>query len=773
MSAGSWEKNRQFLSIDPYGDWALGDGRDFLTTFFYAPTYKNFPLVVELTEEKHGGLGQIEAKVADPQSASFVRFGDPEFLNSLERLKLEDGTETSEAFINDTTKFDLEDADLNRIRSEAAENDLSSDEFSGNEKDNIERVESVGPPPAPESFVFPVPIKSDGIVREYQPNLESSYIIPSSLDREGANPVIVGVIDDAANVTLPKFSSNEHGSRVDFLWVQEGRESGEPFDQFFGREYDRKEIEAATLAEYPILELGLNEVLHTEHLNGLKTSSHGSAVLDIAAGYKDEAQPDNQRIISVQLPTAANWDGSGSSVGWLAAIGVTYILKRAHIIASTLRKNNSVKEPVPVVINLSYGIAGGAHDGTGVFEGLIDREIDKFQSEENDGFLGPISVVIAAGNDFVKRRHASVERNDVDGTNELDVSWRISPGDRSSSFLELWFDTPERNELIVGKHETFTVDLTLQPPTGERLVKQLKFSTRGLQAYSLRTNGKTVATVYWEKKPKTRSQKTQKARILIAVAPTETSALHVKRHPAAAGTWNVNVKAASSRIDAWVQREEGSFNDPVRGAGTYLEDREYQRFTYTGDRNEVDTSASSVQRFGTLNGAATGKNSLVVGAYRNADGKALQESSAANNRIYETVFERNKDNVTAKSFFAASADSSRILRGIQAATNGAGSATIALTGTSAAAPQVTRLIAQYHSRNPGKSAAEVKNYLEKKAVCDEATRQNTNAWSPPLPESPEHDQPEQQPPIDKLRAGSGRLFSTVDLGKQIGRLRHT
>ena len=730
MSAGSWEQNRQFLSIDPYGDWALGDGRDFLTSFLFEPTYENFPLVVVASEDKDGNLGELKFDLFDASSASFIRSDDPEFLNLLEN------------------------------RSEG---------------DTVDRAVNIKPSPIPESFVFPIPIKTDGIVRDFQPNLEKPYAIPSSLNQKDANPVIIGVIDDAANVTLPRFSSDEHGSRVDYLWVQEAKSSGDPFDQFFGREYERHEIELAASAENPILELGLNEISHTEHLNGLKMSSHGSAVLDIAAGYKSDEQPQNQRIVSVQLPTASNWDSSGSSVGWLAAIGVTYILKRALRIAKALQNCGHISAPVPVVINLSYGIAGGAHDGTGVFERLIDRELDRFQNGENSKFLGPISIVFAAGNDFIKRRHASVERGRTSKTSELDLAWRISPGDRSSSFIELWFDVPEQaNALISQSSEPLTVDLLLQPPVGERFVKKLHFSEGDLNAYSLKVNEDIVATVYWEKRPKPDLRnKPQKARILIAVAPTETSSLSKKRKAAPAGVWKIEVKANSSRIDSWIQREEGSFNDPVRGAKTVLEDREYQRFTYTGDQNEIDTGATPIQRLGTLNGAATGKYTLVVGAYRNADGKALQESSAANSRIFDTIFDRNKDNITEKGFFAAPADTSRILRGIQTATNGAGLAIAALTGTSSAAPQVVRLIAQYHTSNPGKTADDVKKFLDDRAVDDEQKRQTQHAWSPPLPGSPEYGRPEQQPPIDKFRAGSGRVFSTDDLRERIERRRHS
>ena len=187
-------------------------------------------------------------------------------------------------------------------------------------------------------------------------------------DWDPAKLVVVGVIDDAINLGHARFRRGATGSRVDYGWVQDskapaGAGNGTDFVPF-GRELTRAEIEAAQTAtqgqgdDVLLRELGLVDFSKTGHNTLARRASHGTHVMDLATGAAADRADINRRIVTVQIPALATLDTSGALLALFAVSGLRFILARARAMSRALAM------PVPAVVNFSYGLAGGPHDGT-------------------------------------------------------------------------------------------------------------------------------------------------------------------------------------------------------------------------------------------------------------------------------------------------------------------------------------------------------------------------------------------------------------------------
>jgi Subtilase family len=172
--------------------------------------------------------------------------------------------------------------------------------------------------------------------------------------------------------------------------------------------------------------------------------SHGTHVLDLAAGYPHPLRPRggdfgawdgcaaDAPIVAVQLPYRPNKDTSGAGLG-------VHTLDALHFIAALAGPER------PVVINLSDGAYGGPHDGSS----LTERAIDDFL------FHHPrVQLVVAAGNGADKHLHARSDASLAPGQ-ACQVDWQVLPDDATDSFCEIWLDTA----VAAGQAE-----LTLEPP---------------------------------------------------------------------------------------------------------------------------------------------------------------------------------------------------------------------------------------------------------------------------------------------------------------------
>ena len=230
-------------------------------------------------------------------------------------------------------------------------------------------------------------------------------------DAEQAEPsgnpeptVVIGVIDDGLAFAHERFRSSPYETRVEYLWLQDGRDDPKGSPVPYGRELRKRDIDSL-LKDYQSAGFVDEDDLYRRAgvidfgSDGRKPLArrlaHGTHVMDLACGYDFRPGPRRDRpIVCVQLPVAASEDTSGATLDDYGLDAVRYILDRADEIARARKCGR-----LPVVINFSYGIVAGPHDGTSDLEVAIDDLI---------AARPKTYVVLPAGNSELERLHARV-----------------------------------------------------------------------------------------------------------------------------------------------------------------------------------------------------------------------------------------------------------------------------------------------------------------------------------------------------------------------------
>lgn len=575
-----------------------------------------------------------------------------------------------------------------------------------------------------ERYIQFAPLDTDMIAKK-------DPICPPDIDIEelGINPdkaVIVGVIDDGINIAHERFIDPSGNPRIDYAWIQEGI-AELASSVLFGREITGAEIKTAVedhdTEEATLRALGLVNPAKMEATTLSKSFSHGTFVLDALAGYpsdpkhypkdtsgehhppdeNDGIHPKDRRIIAVQLHRRVTLESSGALYSLFAMLGLEYIVERALLVAKKIREERGEKSPkVPLVINFSYGLAGGPHNGDHLFERFVDQMVEKLDHDEN---LGPLIVSMPTGNRHLLKGHARAVA-DKDDDICLDLNWITQPQDKSPNYLEIWVPIPTESAVSDTEAPSHLVALNLTPPFGGRdYLLEHKFDLRkpgNEQGQELRdAAGNIVARVSLDTldatnadesiRDKCESAQYPKARILVALLPTYPvvdGAAHIPP-----GLWSVSVTSNVKKnqyIEAWIQRDDSPpyFRRP--GRQSYLED---QSWTHRQRRKDelteyvlpMDKNAG-LSRYGAISGLATGERMLRVSGVRHYDDDLPAIYSGAPHegmRMAEV---------------AAPSDRSRVLRGL-VGTGGRSGSTQIMNGTSVAAPFVGRNFADFLSKN--------------------------------------------------------------------------
>ncbi|MEM9012098.1 MAG: hypothetical protein AAGE18_12775 [Pseudomonadota bacterium] len=453
------------------------------------------------------------------------------------------------------------------------------------------------------------------------PFTETGVDAPTVVTPVPEGSVITAVIDDGITVGHERFRLADGTSRVHHFWNMDPdvADAAAPFS--LGREWSKggpggiddflaQATSGGHIDEDRFMRLaGMVDPARYRPGGEMRRLSHGTHVLDCAAGYPPEANAADRPIIAVQLPRLAVEDTTGATMEVYLSAALHYIRDRARAIAIA-----SGGVPIPVVVNLSYGFTAGAHDGSSDMERLFDQFVD----EANP----PMQFTLSAGNGHLSRGYAVVPPPDPAPGPDYVLEWRVLPDDRTPTLMQLWLDEP------VASGDRITV--ALETPGGETSTPLGEDPTA---AQTLTLTGlpgaPEIASVRYAVDPA--SGRGYFELRLVPTAPLpETAPPHVL---APAGLWRVHVTivdpaevTAARPVRIWVQRDDSIPGYPLRGRQSFLEHPAHWDPTFAEyalapvqplPANAAIADDVPVRREFMLNALATGRRPLVIGAYEN------------------------------------------------------------------------------------------------------------------------------------------------------------
>lgn len=518
----------------------------------------------------------------------------------------------------------------------------------------------------------------------------------------GVTPkAIVAVIDDGIPFGNRAFL-NEKGdqTRVSHCWLQSARVSDEQTAVPFGREYLNGEINSirtsagdddvlfyrmAGAVDRDLPELGTN----------LRNSNtHGAHVMGMCAGNSSvftDVLDDSVQIIAVQLPNTVAWDTSGFGKEMYMLSALHYVFNRAEAIATAITaKGGKIKE-LPLIINFSYGWNADRHDGESEMEMAIQELLEQRKLKQPQ-----TALIMPTGNTFEGKMHAQIsELNFSAKVNHFSIGWQLQPDDRTPSYLEIWFPkgvdpsnyrvkviSPVGQVIATEGEIQVTADSKYDGDNGnQRRFTELKIA--GLNVGQLSAdfhNGNR-----W--------------RVLCALIPTNYIGAEKRRAPA--GLWTIKIErndkaqvlAEDQFIDIWVQRGDDPVSLGTAGRQSYLV--ELASSPEHGDsQDKQQDELKLITGYGSMNGVASSKSTTRVGGYVRNTGRPSSYSSCGGVYIDESGHSKGAKlrEEHRQIDFMAVADQTNQQLGTPSIGVLSGSRSH-LTGTSGAAPSVTRLAA--------------------------------------------------------------------------------
>ncbi len=499
-------------------------------------------------------------------------------------------------------------------------------------------------------------------------------------------PPVVAVVDDAIGYLNARFCTQNGGlrkTRLQGIWLQTEDElvkNGTKRSMQNGQQIGADAIDALLAqgaqldesAEYA----AINEALFGKRISPIwhgitagagseLASTHGTHVADIAAGA-DPADVSNPLLscpmLAVQLPPQAVEDTSGSKLQPYAVRAVRWIIEQADALAVNGQHR-------PLIVNLSLGVLAGSKDGTSLIERQIAAEV--LRREARTGM--PMRVVFAFGNDNLTRQTGYMELNP---NKPQDVTLRVQSEDYTPSFVELRGDRPE--------------DMLLQLECLQADPLALGAIPAG-KSVSLNTvSGQAVARVYSIKPQPLDGGGTTAAYYVLAIAPT--ASFEGGKPLAPSGAWKITLGTNGTKQDVRieVQRDDRPLGFSALARQSYLDDhslwiwKEPKKTPYTPPADGPVTPRGSHSAWVSEN--------MVEQVY--SVGAALEDTGFA--APYSAT---GAPYVAKNPSVSAIGDSSWTLRGVMASGTLSGT-TAVLSGTSVAAPQITRELAILFASNP-------------------------------------------------------------------------
>jgi hypothetical protein len=635
-----WEQIRlpalPITGWDPYIFWAVGPGKD---DFQLAGVQQSVPLLIRWNKQRlRVFLQQVPLLRREALNAWNRLTGGS---NEVERL-LEEADEYRTRFIPLSQFMDIFTKPVHRRLVEVPD-----------------RI-TLGPPlpitSAPGDRIVAGPVR-----------LARSRKLPHN------GKVVVGIIDDGLAFGHERFRDGAASTRIEYVWLQDGPFDGGASGFMYGREINKEQIDAwlnpagggAVFDEDTFYRrAGIVDFSLPGRKAVAPRASHGTHVMDLACGGGPGEDPE-RRIVCVQLPVATTADSSGSSLAPYVIDAVKYIRNKAQAIAGSGAR-------LPVVINLSYGMTAGPHDGTHEIEVALDTIVSAHNKANGDA---PMQVVLPSGNSHLARVHARISFKNV--PQEATLTWRVLPDDLTPSFLEVWLPTTPSSA------PASRIAISIVTPAGLESPALVENDSSIIQL-------KSAAHVLCEARYHFHPVTTRRGMFLIALQPTHR--LEPSGAKAPFGTWKIKLKNLSlprgAVVEAWVQRDDTPFGYAPRGRQSFLEDECYERFDYAGREIEEDDRVCCIQRSGTINTIATGKSTVVIGGLLSKELRPPRYSAGGPVTTPATAKTPHREGPDALTV----SDNSVAKPGVLAAGTRSGSV-VSINGTSVAAPQITRWIA--------------------------------------------------------------------------------
>lgn len=486
--------------------------------------------------------------------------------------------------------------------------------------------------------------------------------------------VAVGIIDDGiafANVRFRTRTGVAPGqpdrSRIAHVWLQEMAATAPGNPVVLGRRLSGNDIDGLLAASAAVSgtindwDVYRRAGLLDFAIDGVKTVgrrvAHGTHVMDLACGFAPDDQAGDERpILAVQLPEDVTADTSGIMIASYVLQGLRQIMLWADDLDGG---------PLPLVVNFSYGFWAGPKDGTQA----IERAIDRLVAHRNK--TTPTAVVLPAGNSFLAR---SVAKMTLEPGSADSVDWVLLPDDHTSSYIEIWLDTD------AAAAEVPPIALSIAPPFGPSGPPETPGHRK---AQVLGEPGKPFCCITGDLVEGRDGQK--RWRLLIAAAPTRSLEAGAICSPS--GNWKLTLtNRSASRVIAalTVQRDDVPAGFRRKGRQSYLEhENAYGRDLRTGEYSALGSKdrRCPVVHEQTLSAIGNGRETLLVGAAED-DGEIKPAEYASSG---PTPGRPGPD-------LSAIVGEGPTFPGIIASGAMSGSL-VAMQGSSAAAPQIARRLA--------------------------------------------------------------------------------
>lgn len=501
--------------------------------------------------------------------------------------------------------------------------------------------------------------------------------------------VVIGVIDDGFAIAHPRLRLADKLTRVASFWDQEAAFAKKKSTVPFGRELLKAKFNGVdglddVLGAYsgPVAEIygdSRLEKFYPKTRNLMpRNSSHGTAVLDLAAGARTGTGADRP-VVAVKLPRASVLDTSGAHLEFFLLQGVHHILSRAAMLFGNPDAETSKSR---VIIVASYGFFGGPLDGSSQFERALDHVIAAHH--------GRVQIILPSGNGRMDRAHA-VRPNCGPIGHKRKVDWRSPAGDRTPSVMEIWTDP------VVGSPQVATVSMTLATPYGLSSAS-IGFTDVDVDKKLVLTDvsGRILAQAVCDHPPLHPGRR----RLMVWLAPT--AALPPAVSPptlSPSGIWKVrfeNEAATATDLSVWIRRDDSLPGFPRLGRQSSIERDPPQEGPMPlnqkqWERWDVYGSASVV---GTISSIASGQLTVVTSGFGAADFRPAQSAAGGPVALMATGAPSKPLDPSKRRVGPDCLAPSRVtsLRGIKAA-NFFGGARIAHSGTSLASPLVGHWLA--------------------------------------------------------------------------------